>query len=47
MAENEPSSDARNATVDMTKGHAIKRAPICDVNGHCVSVTGLKAAEKS
>jgi hypothetical protein len=29
----------------MAKGHAIKRAPLCNVNGHHVSVSGLKAAE--
>ncbi len=45
MAKNKPPSDARNATIDMAKGHAIKRAPLCNVNGHHVSVSGLKAAE--
>jgi hypothetical protein len=44
MAKNESSSNARNATIDMANGHAIERAPLCDVNGHHVSVTGPKAA---
>jgi hypothetical protein len=45
MAKNQPPSNARNATVDMAKGHAIECAPLHDVNGHRVSVTGPKAAE--
>ncbi len=44
MAENAPPSNARNATVVMAEGHAIERVPLCDVNGHHVSVTGPKAA---
>jgi hypothetical protein len=27
----------------MAEGHAIERVPLCDVNGHHVSVTGSKA----
>jgi hypothetical protein len=45
MAENEPLSNAPNATVDMAEGHATERAPLHDVNGHRASVTGSKAAE--
>jgi hypothetical protein len=45
MAENQPPSNARNATIDMAEGHAIERAPLRDVYGHRVSVTGSKAAE--
>jgi hypothetical protein len=45
MAKNEPPSNARNATVGIAEGHAIGRAPLRDVNGHNVSVTGSKLAE--
>jgi hypothetical protein len=38
-------SNARNVTNGMAEGHAIERAPLRDVNGHCASVTGSKAAE--
>jgi hypothetical protein len=43
VAEKQPLSNTLNATVDMAEGHAIERVPLCDVNGHHVSVTGSKA----
>jgi hypothetical protein len=45
MAENQPPSNACNATPDMAEGHAIEHAPLRDVKGHHASVTGSKAAE--
>jgi hypothetical protein len=45
MTENQPPSNARNATVDMAEGRTIEHANLRDVKEHRVSVTGSKATE--
>jgi hypothetical protein len=44
MAKNQPPSNTTNSTIVMAEGHTIERAPLHDVNGHRVSVTGSKPA---